>query len=156
MTGLFGLDPNSLPMPNSDAYQQNQQWALPPSVMKNGSYQTSLPDMQELAFKQWVQQNNVPFDPSAKADYDMRGFYQALMNNDPKAATAINQYDHRMHFPDYWKTPQHESFSAESQWAAPNAPRWNPNDQLATADGRMVFDSAHPNGRLANTLMGMK
>ena len=46
-----------------------------------------------------------------------------------------------MHFPDFWKTPYHESFSAESQWADPaKAPKWNAQDQLVLPDGTVVFD----------------
>jgi hypothetical protein len=45
-----------------------------------------------------------------------------------------------MHYPDYWKTPLHETFSADSQWAGPVAPMWNELDQLISPGGRILFD----------------
>ena len=114
-----------------------------PDYAKPGKYNTDLgaPDA-ELKFQQWVKQNNIPFDPAAPvSDYDMRGFYQALQAGDPKAKEAFNANDGQMHFPDYWKTPYHESFSNESQWAdTSKAPKWNDKDQLVTPDGKVVFD----------------
>jgi hypothetical protein len=125
-----------------DFYQRNQAYALPPSM---GSYLTKLPTQEELAFQQWVQQNQVPFNPAPNADYDMRGFWQALMANDPRATTAINPNDKQMHYPDYWKTPYHESFSAESKWAAPGAPVWNNLDQLVLPSAKIAFDEKAKN-----------
>lgn len=101
---------------------------------------TSLPAAQEQAFQKWVQQNNVPFDPSPTADYDMRGFWKGLTSGDPHAKTATNANDGKLHFTDFWKTPYHESFSAESQWATDGAPKWNEKDQLVAPDGKVVFD----------------
>jgi hypothetical protein len=97
-----------------------------------------------MAMNQWAARNNVPFDPSQTADYDMRGFYRALMAKDPRATSAVNPNDQRMHFPDYWKTPYHESFSNESKWAKPGAPMWNAQDQLEAPSGRIVFDERKP------------
>jgi hypothetical protein len=105
------------------------------------TFNTSLPPLQEMQFRDWLTQNKVPFDPSGSPqDYDMRGFYAGLQSGHPQAMTAVNQNDKQLHYPDYWKTPLHESFSAESQWAGPNAPKWNDKDQLVTPDGRIVFD----------------
>jgi hypothetical protein len=104
-------------------------------------YNTPLPPMQETMFRQWLQSNNVPFDPRAKAsDYDMRGFYSGLMAGDPKALSAVDPNDRKLHYPDYWKTPLHETFSNQSQWATPSAPAWNDQDQLVNRGGRIVFD----------------
>jgi hypothetical protein len=104
-------------------------------------HNTPLPPGEENLFRAWLAQNKVPFDPdAAKTDYDMRGFYQALKNSDPRAAAAIDPNDSRMHYPDYWKTPQHETFSGESQWATPVAPQWNSLDQLVSPGGRIIFD----------------
>lgn len=121
--------------------------AGPPNPMLAGrepgaSYNTKLNDLDEMAFRQWVQKNNVPFDPSASApqDYDMRGFYQGLKQQNPIAQSAIDPNDNRMHYPDYWKTPIHETFSNESQWAPASAPAWNEKDQLVSQGGRIVFD----------------
>ena len=117
-------------------YKRNKAWAK-----AQKSYITALPPEQEAQFQAWVKTANVPFDPSPTADYDMRGFWQALQNGDPIAKTAVNPNDQRMHYPDYWKTPYHQSFSAESQWAVPEkAPRWNDKDQLVAPDGTVVFD----------------
>lgn len=104
------------------------------------SYATELSPPEAAAFNAWVKQNNVPYDPSPSSDYDMRGFYKALVSGDPRAATAINPNDNRMHFPDFWKTPYHHSFSRESQWATPAAPTWNEKDQLVLPNGSIVFD----------------
>jgi hypothetical protein len=118
-------------------FERNKAW------LKKGDhvYNTPLPPDQEQVFQQWVAQNKVPFDPKAQVtDYDMRGFWQALQNKDPKAMTAVDPNDNRLHYPDYWKTPYHETFSNESQWAAPNAPEWNKQDQLVAPDGSVLFD----------------
>ena len=96
---------------------------------------------QEQAFRDWVKNKNVPFDPKqGVTDYDMRGFYKALMANDPRARSAIDPNDQRLHYPDYWKTPIHETFSNQSQWATPSAPHWNGLDQLISAAGKVMFD----------------
>lgn len=86
------------------------------------SYNTPLNPVDEMAFRQWVQQNNVPFDPNAAgSDYNMRAFYQRLQGGDPRATTAVNPDDNRIHYPDTWKTPSHETFSNESIYAGPDA-----------------------------------
>lgn len=125
--------------PLQQFYQRNQAFALP------GPYQTTLNPLQELLFRLWVQQNTVPFDPAGQVqDYDMRGFWKALMAGDSRARSAVDPNDQRMHYPDYWKTPYHETFSAESQWAAPGAPSWNDKDQLVGKDGTVLFDGRAP------------
>ena len=126
-----------VPVADESAYTRNQQWLAP----GEHEYNTALGE-QEPAFQAWVKQNKVPFDSNAQnSDYDMRGFYKALQEGDPKARQAINPNDNQMHFPDYWKTPYHQSFSNESQWADPQkAPKWNEQDQLVTPDGKVVFD----------------
>lgn len=119
-----------------DFYRRNMNYAV---ASPNG-YLTKLSPHEEALFQNWVKQNNVPFDPSERADYDMRGFWKALVTGDPRAHTGINQNDGKLHFTDYWKTPYHESFSRESQWATPKAPTWNESDQLVLPDGTIVFD----------------
>lgn len=104
------------------------------------SYLTTLPPDQEQKFQEWVKANNVPFDPSPTADYDMRGFYSGLMSKDSHAKTGVNANDQQLHFSDWWKTPYHESFSAESQFANRDAPNWNDKDQLVTPKGKVLFD----------------
>ena len=116
-----------------------------------GAYNTSLPFLQEMAFRQWLQSSNVPFNPGTGAsDYDMRGFFQAMQQQNPMAQGAVNPNDNRMHYPDYWKTPMHQSFSNESQWAGPGAPQWINDSQLASPSGRIVLDEREPRGILGN------
>jgi hypothetical protein len=122
----------------SELFAQNPyaQGAPAPRVT---SYNTRLDPASEIAFRGWLAQNKVPFDPEAGAtDYDMRGFYSGLMSGDPRARSAVDPHDKRMHYPDFWKTPGHTSFSAESQWAGPVAPQWNQQDQLVAPNGRIV------------------
>lgn len=119
-----------------EIYQRNQQYVNPNAGQ---NYNTQLQQAEEFAFRDWLQKNKVPFDPEAKTtDYDMRGFFKALQGGDPAARSAVNEYDGRLHYPDKWKTPYHESFSNESQWAGPNAPRWGDGDILSNASGRVI------------------
>lgn len=123
-------------------FKRNSAWLKP----GDHTYNTPLSPLQEMRFRQWLAQNNVPFDPNQKdADYDMRGFWSALQRGDSIAKSAVDPNDNRMHYPDYWKTPYHESFSAESQWADPaKAPHWNEKDQLVTPDGAVIYDDRAP------------
>lgn len=125
-------------------FQRNSAWLAPGDHV----YNTDL-GPHEAAFQQWVQQNKVPFDVhSGITDYDMRGFWAALQVGDPKALTAVDPNDKRLHYPDYWKTPYHESFSAESQWADPDkAPKWNEKDQLVAPDGTVIYDDRKANAQ---------
>jgi hypothetical protein len=121
------------------------------------SYNTPLDQLHEMAFRQWVQDNHVPFDPNSTApqDYDMRGFYQGLQQQNPKAMSAVDPNDGLMHYPDFWKTPIHQTFSNESQWAPANAPAWNDKDQLVSQGGRIVFDDrAKQASELVKLLIG--
>ena len=115
-------------------YKRNKAWAKP------GPYLTKLSNKEEKAFQKWVKENKVPWQESETSDYDMRGFFKALMAKDPLAVTAVNPNDNQMHFPDVWKTPYHHSFSAESQYATKQAPNWNEADQLVTPTGVVTFD----------------
>lgn len=119
---------------NQQNYQRNKGWA------KDGPYFTELPADQERSFQQWVIDNKVPFDPSPTADYDMRGYYQALQAGDPRAKTEVNKNDGKLHFTDPWKTPYHKSFSNESLHATDGAPAWNGQDQLVLPNGTIVLD----------------
>ena len=126
------------PPTNEQIYQRNTQFVRP----GDHTYNTVLPPMDELLFRGWLQKNGVPFNPEAPvSDYDMRGFYRGLMQGDPKAKSAIDPNDNQLHYPDWWKTPYHETFSNESQWANPNtAPSWTEDDKLVTPAGRVLFD----------------
>jgi hypothetical protein len=108
---------------------------------ETGPYNTPLQQMQEFAFRKWLTDNNVPFDPNnPNQDYDMRGFYQGLMQQSPRATSAVNPNDDRMHYTDYWKTPYHASFSSDSKYAGPNAPHWINDSQLADQAGNVLVD----------------
>lgn len=97
---------------------------------------TKLNPQDEQDFQTWAKRNKAPITD----DYDMRGFWDALRNKDPRAGTSVNANDGRMHFPDTWKTPLHKSFSNESIYATPDAPKWNDKDQLVDTQGNVVFD----------------
>ena len=151
--------PSGVPVPNSQYpedpggnWQANYVQNLP--YVKHGyqDYNTQLTPQQEQQFEQWVGQNKVPFDPSTGvSDYDMRGFWLAM--NDPNnpnhatAASAIDPNDKQIHYPDFWKTPLHQTFSNESQWATSNAPQWNDKDQLVDQNGNVVYDDRVANGQ---------
>ena len=121
--------------------KRNMQYALPDWQQKL----TQLQPTQEQQFLQWIQQNKVPFNPADKfPDYDMRGFWLAQQNKDPRAANATDPYDKQIHYPDYWKTPYHETFSNESQWAKEGAPSWK-DDVLTTPQGEVIFDPKKAN-----------
>lgn len=140
---LMGGAPASSP-PNSDmaaALSRNAPYVQPGA----GNYNSLLAPLEEMMFRSWVQENKVPFNPQAGVtDYDMRGFYKALQSGDPRATSAVNPNDNRMHYPDHWKTPYHQSFSQDSQWAGPVAPRWNEQDQLVSPGGRILKDERAP------------
>lgn len=120
------------------AFAGNQQYAAQPG---RTNYDTQLPQMDEFQFRQWLQDKQVPFNPNAAGqDYDMRGYWQGLQQENPRAMSGVNANDGRMHFSDNWKTPYHQSFSNESKYAAPNAPQWVNDSQLAAPNGRIVFD----------------
>jgi hypothetical protein len=128
-------DPTILTDPADEAFARNQQWAK-----KEDRYLTKLDPKEESQFQNWVKENAVPFDPTERADYDMRGFWKAAKSGDPRASTQVNPNDGKMHFPDVWKTPYHQSFSVQSQYATAAAPNWNDQDQLVAKDGTVLVD----------------
>jgi len=124
---------------------RNRLYSQPAPVMSG--YLTKLDPLQELAFQQWVKENKIPFDPTPTADYDMRGYYKSIQGMNKLAQASINANDGQIHFPDTFKTPYHESFSAESKFAAPGAPTWNDLDQLVTPNAKIVYDERKANGK---------
>jgi len=121
-------------------YAKNKAWAKP----SPGGYLTQLTPEQNAAFLQWVKENNVNYDPTQKIqDYDMPGFYLALMQGNKIAKSGINPYDKQIHYPDYWKTPYDKTFSNQSQWALPTAPKWSRQGRylLDSTSGKILFDS---------------
>lgn len=138
-------------MSPEEIFARNRQYVRPGQQ----DFYTRLAPDYEMAFRQWVDRNQVPFNPQqANSDYDMRGFYQALRNQNPLAASAIDPNDQRMHYPDYWKTPYHETFSGESKFAAPLAPQWNAQDQLINPYGRILFDDRNRRGGFSGVMDG--
>jgi N12 class adenine-specific DNA methylase len=134
------------------SFTRNQAWTKPGPR----SFTTKLPPEQEAKFQAWVKDNKVPFEDGETADYDMRGYWKASQDKtdwkrmqkagmipadlDP-AGTKVDPNDGKPHYPDYWKTPYHETFSNESQWAVKDkAPKWTDDDKLVTPDGKVVFD----------------
>ena len=103
-----------------------------------------------MAYRQWVKDNDVPTNPDAKGqqDYDMRGFWLGLQHQNPKAQSAVDPNDNRLHYPDYWKTPSHETFSNESQWAKPDSPGWTDDDKLVTPGGPVLYDDRAPKPKI--------
>jgi hypothetical protein len=106
---------------------------------KPGPYTTKLSPAEERDFQSWVKTNRVPWQDSPTADYDMRGYYQALREG--KAKQSLDPYDRRMHFPDTWKTPYHSTFSNESIYSTPEAPHWEGN-RLMTPQGSLIYDES--------------
>lgn len=131
--------------------------ARPPFAVPT-NYDTKLSPIRELLFRSWVDQNHVPFNPTTPGptDYDMRGYWQGLQQGNPQAApSSINANDGQLHYPDYYKTPLHQTFSNESQWAAPSAPQWINDSQLATQGGRIAYDEKNPPQGLLSGLYGL-
>src|SRR5690348_4471250 len=116
----------------TSAYEHNKDFAVP------GPYITTLSADDEDAFREWVDTNNVPYDPNATTvDYDMRGYWQDTI----KPGGTWTQGDH---FPDTWKTPYDTSFSDESQYATVDNPfHWQGDVLVDTRDGSVVFDSTY-------------
>jgi hypothetical protein len=117
----------------TERYGRNRQYAKP------GTYTTRLSPLEEKQFQGWLFVNKIPFDThwppdQAMQDYDMRGYWKALKSGDPRAA----QDKETMHFPDYWKTPYHETFSNQSIYAKPDAPRWK-GAVLTDKDGKVIW-----------------
>jgi hypothetical protein len=126
--------------PPKESFAFNKGWSKP------GPYSTKLSPQEETEFRKWVaanpQQGLGPapnFDPLPMADYDVRGHFHAGKIGDPAASLTPNKWDGKIHGNDKFKTPYDGSFSRESMYALPNAPRWV-GDRLMTHDGKLVTD----------------
>lgn len=110
------------------------------------NFVTSLAPQQERAFQQYLADKSDPQDIGRQdsKDYDMRGWWLAHQAGDPRAELQPSE-DGYLHRSDYWKTPFHESFSNESQWATPTAPRWD-GDKLVDGRGNVVFQEQQQEG----------
>lgn len=92
------------------------------SKIEQQMFDTKLDPGDELRYQSWVDENNLQsrgIDPMTYTggDYDMRGYWQALQEKDPRAVQSLNPNDKMMHFPDVWKKPSHETFSDQSIYA---------------------------------------
>lgn len=106
------------------------------------TYQTTLTPAEEAKFQKYLADKSDKQDLGRedKLDYDMRGWWKAMLAGDERAKLTVDPNDKLKHRNDYWKTPYHETFSGESQWAGKNAPKWNDKDQLVAPDGTILFD----------------
>lgn len=95
--------------------------------------QTQLSPQEEQAFQMWALANSVP----QGNDYNMRGFYKASQipdlayteqTNRPAMTALPNPNDGRIHFPDTFKLPNHNTFSTHSGYydpkTMPQTPAW--------------------------------
>ena len=129
--------PNPEDQPGETSFAFNKPWAKP------GPYLTKLSPEDEAKFQKWMKDNPGVVDQNDLDDpqsgYDVRGWWQAGEKGDPSAKRVRNAWDGKMHSSDKWKTPYNGTFSNESLYATPGAPRWK-GDKLVTADGRIVAD----------------
>jgi hypothetical protein len=95
-------------------------------------YTTQLKPDEEVQFQAWAKRNGVRMEPGWNEDYDMRG----LWKSNPNIVA-----DPRGHWPDTYKKPNHPTFSNESIYATPDAPRWVGN-KLIDNTGRVVADES--------------
>lgn len=122
-------------------YARNKEWA------KQVPYFTVLSPQDEIAFRAWIAQNKVPFNPNTPiTDYDMRGYWKSLLGKSA-TGTSINQYDKKPHYPDTYKTPYDQTFSKESIYATPKAPAWSDDGRyLKDSTGKILFDATKQTG----------
>ena len=105
-------------------------WA---NYAKPGGYTTNLSPDEEAQFQNWVSSTKVPWQDSPTSDYDMRGYWKAQQAGDANAKTQINAVDNKPHYPDTYKTPFHNTFSNESQYALPTAGHWQGQNFISPA-----------------------
>jgi hypothetical protein len=110
-----------------------------PEYAKPGPYVTKLSSGDEQQFQDWVKKNHIPWEDSPVADYDMRGYWKAMVTGDPNAKREKSSFDGHMHFPDTYKTPFHKTFSKESIYAKADAPHWV-GDKLIDKNGKVIAD----------------
>lgn len=137
------LEPRARRNPPPLIEPRHQQYGAKP-----GPYETKLSPLEERAFRKWVDDTQAPFiadDPGM--DYDMRGFWKALMRGDKTARSAVDERDGRLHYPDKWKKPHHPLFSNESIYATKDAPHWKDDRYLIDSFNNVLFDAGAANGQ---------
>ena len=112
---------------HAEMFEYNSQWAKP------GPYYTKLTPADEQSYQTWLRAVNQktgrgldPNDPT----YDMRGFWKKMSSGKLEWGGD--------HFPDTFKTPYHPTFSQESRYATPDAPRWV-DDMLVDNTGNLSW-----------------
>lgn len=113
------------------SFKRNSAWDKP------GPYVTKLSPKEEKQFQQWVKANKIPWQDTPTADYDMRGYWKATLTGGAKRSRS--KFDNTMHFPDRWKTPYDATFSNQSMYAQPTAPKWV-GDKLIDDKGKLIVD----------------
>lgn len=118
---------------------------LKPGVSTQTDFRTKLSPEAEKKFQAYLKDHSDPKDLGRAdgADYDMRGWWAAAQRGDPRATLITSPDDGLKHRSDWWKTPYHQSFSVDSQWANHDAPRWH-GSQLVDSTGAVVHDDAAP------------
>lgn len=141
LSGSAGLQPEMMigPPPPADT---------PPIQPNMTTFHTPLGPTDENNFQNWVKTSKVPFDPGPKADYDMRGYWKAMIANPTTVKQSMSDFDGKMHFPDTWKTPYHKTFSNESIYAPKDAPHWE-GDRLIDKTGKVVADETPKAAKVA-------
>jgi hypothetical protein len=121
-----------------DSFKRNKPWAKPGAA----PFITKLSPDQEKEFQDWAAKNPdmVKGELDTKTpDYDVRGRWLAEKNGDPDAKLTRSAFDGKLHASDKWKTPFHRTFSAESIYASPDAPKWDGN-VLKDKNGNAIAD----------------
>lgn len=104
------------------------------------TYRTKLTPAKEREFQAWIHATAGRDDST----YDMRGYWSALRDDDPRADRPGADGP----LPDAWKTPAHPTFSDESIYAVPGmAPSWH-GDVLVSPTGRIVSDAKNVLGSM--------
>jgi hypothetical protein len=135
-TNARGLDRSKLHLTHTEEEAPKASLARNKAWAKSGPYVTKLSPAQEAQFQK-EEGNSEEQGPNA--DYDERGRWLADKNGDPEAKRVLSDYDGKMHSSDKWKTPFHRTFSNESIYATPDAPKWD-GDRLIDKSGHVVAD----------------
>ena len=110
------------------------------SGAKLSPYHTPLASWEKPIFLDWIrtlsQQLGRPLDPDDPT-YDYRGFWRSQLLGG--RGMGLDPSSGQMHFPDTFKTPDHPTFSNESQYATPGAPHWTANDTLVDPQGDVTL-----------------